>query len=95
MKEKPTNAPEHPGFFPLPVAAKWMGVSPRTLKRWMAQGLSYYQAGPGTKILFKPGDLEHFLTRHQQNVKSDLAQSVDQVTQELWAKKKKRHYEHF
>ena len=53
------------GFFPLSIAAAWAGVSSRTIKRWMVNGLPYHQAGPGTKILIKPADVEHFLTRHQ------------------------------
>ena len=54
-----------PGFFPLPIAAAWAGVSCRTVQRWLASGLPYHQAGPGTKILIKPSDVERFLTRHQ------------------------------
>ena len=47
------------GFFSLPVTATWFGVSSRTIKRWMEDGLPYYQAGLGRRILFKPSDVFH------------------------------------
>jgi len=58
---------EHPpfGFLPLNRAAVWAGVSERTLKRWIDKGLAKYQAGPHTKVLIRPSDIEAFLTRRQ------------------------------
>jgi len=54
-----------PGYLPLRDAAAWAGVSPRTVKRWIARGLPVYQAGPRTKVLIKPSDIEVFLNRVQ------------------------------
>ena len=54
-----------PGFLPLDQAARWMGVSSRTIKRWIQKGLPKHQAGPRSKVLIRRGDLEEFLTRTQ------------------------------
>jgi hypothetical protein len=35
------------------------------MKRWIVQGLPVYQAGPRTKVLISPIDIEQFLTRKQ------------------------------
>lgn len=50
---------------PLVEAAAWAGVSPRTIKRWIAKGLPRFQAGPREKVLIRPADIEAFLTRRQ------------------------------
>ena len=55
----------NPGFLPLAEAAQWAGVSPRTMKRWISKGLAYFQEGPRTKVLIRPGDIEEFLTKRQ------------------------------
>ncbi|MCH8041444.1 MAG: helix-turn-helix domain-containing protein [Nitrospinae bacterium] len=75
------------GFLPLSVAATWAGVSPRTLKRWLSQGLPYHQAGPRTKVLIRPADIEKFLTRRQHPTPS-LDALVNQTLAELGEKKK-------
>ena len=71
-----------PGFMPLAEAAAWAGVSPRTMRRWISQGLPRHQAGPRGKVLIRPGDIEQFLTR-QQAAKPDLDAMVDEVMNEL------------
>ena len=71
-----------PGFMPLAEAAAWAGVSPRTMRRWISQGLPRHQAGPRGKVLIRPGDIEQFLTR-QQAAKPDLDAVVDEVMNEL------------
>ncbi len=71
-----------PGFMPLAEAAAWAGVSPRTLKRWIALGLPRYQAGPRSKVLIRPSDVEQFLTR-QQAQKRDLDKMVNEVIEDL------------
>ena len=71
-----------PGFLPLEQAAAWSGVSKRTLKRWIASGLPKYQAGPGSKVLIRPGDIEAYLTRHQANP-PNIDSMVDEVMNEL------------
>lgn len=54
-----------PGYFSIEHAAVWADVHPRTIKRWIAQGLPTYQAGPQTKVLIKPGDIDAFLTKQK------------------------------
>jgi hypothetical protein len=76
-----------PGFLPLDQAAMWAGVSERTLKRWIAQGLPKYQAGPRTKVLVRPGDIERFLTRKEAQP-PPLNQLVDEVFQSLMTGRK-------
>jgi hypothetical protein len=58
-------SPLAPGFLPLADAALWAGVSPRTMKRWMAHGLPYRQERPRAKVLIKPSDIDAFLSRRQ------------------------------
>jgi predicted site-specific integrase-resolvase len=53
------------GYLPLREAAKWAGVSPRTLKRWIGRGLPKYQAGLRQKVLIRASDIERFLARSQ------------------------------
>jgi len=63
-------------------AAAWAGVSPRTMKRWIEQGLPRYQAGPRSKVLVCPTDIEHFLTRRQSPA-PDLDAMVNAVMKDL------------
>ncbi len=72
----------NPGFLPLAEAAQWAGVSPRTMKRWISKGLAYFQEGPRTKVLIRPGDIEEFLTKRQM-AKPDLDAMVEEVFDEL------------
>jgi len=74
------------GFLPLQEAAAWAGVSVRTLKRWINQGLPFYQAGPRTKVLIRPADIENFLTR-QQHQTTSLDALVNETLAELGAKR--------
>ena len=73
---------ERVGYLPLKEAAIWAGVSARTVKRWLADGLPSYQAGHRTKVLIRPMDIDEFLTRRQVpqvNIKA----LVDEVLHEL------------
>ena len=70
------------GYMSLVDAAAWVGVSPRTLKRWITRGLPTYQAGPREKVLVRPGDIEQFLTRKQAPT-PDLGAMVEDVLQGL------------
>lgn len=54
-----------PGYLPLREAARWAGVSPRTLKRWIRRGLPTFQAGPREKVLVRPKDIDNFLVRRE------------------------------
>jgi len=71
-----------PGFLPLKEAATWAGISSKTLKRWIESGLPKYQAGPGSKVLIRPGDIEAYLTRHK-TARHDLDVMVNEVFQDL------------
>jgi hypothetical protein len=73
-------AAHSPGYMPLEAAAQWAGVSVRTLKRWINRGLPRYQAGPRERVLVRPVDIEHFLTR-QQKPSPNLDEMVDEVFQ--------------
>ena len=75
------------GFLALKNAATWAGVSERTMKRWIGQGLAVYQAGPRTKVLISPKDIEQFLTRKQAQP-VDLKALVDGVLASLKGNKK-------
>jgi len=75
-----------PGFLPLAEAATWAGVSSRTLKRWIASGLPKYQAGPRSKVLLRPTDIEAYLTRQVANA-PNLNALVDEVVKELMPSK--------
>ena len=87
MSEKSPNlvANLQPGFLPLNRAATWAGISVKTLRRWMARGLPWYQAGPGEKVLIRPCDVEAFLTRRQV-LRTDLDAIVDGTLRELTGK---------
>ncbi len=71
-----------PGYLPLREAARWAGVSDRTIKRWVARGLPTYQAGPREKLLIRPTDIDAFLTRRQVPVQ-DLDEMVEEVMRSL------------
>jgi len=46
---------------PLREAARWAGVSPKTMQRWFERGLPHYQAGPREKVLVRREDINSFL----------------------------------
>ncbi len=76
------DVPIQLGFLSLQSAAQWADVSERTIKRWLERGLPRYQAGPRSKVLIKPGDIEAYLTRHQANP-PNIDAMVDEVMNEL------------
>jgi len=71
-----------PGFLSLEHAAEWADVSVKTIKRWIEGGLPKYQAGPGSKVLIRPTDIEAYLTRQQANP-PNIDALVDEVVKEL------------
>ena len=73
---------DKPGYLPLKEAAVWAGVSARTVKRWIADGLPSYQAGHRTKVLIRPMDIDQFLTRRQVP-QVDIKALVDEVLHDL------------
>ena len=56
-----SSASSQSGYMPLREAAKWAGVSARTMKRWLKRGLPGYQAGPREKVLVRREDMDTFL----------------------------------
>ena len=71
---------EQPGYLPVKKAAAWVGVSPKTLQRWIGRGLPVYQAGPREKVLVLPADIDKFLT-WQQRASVNLDGIVEEVLQ--------------
>lgn len=49
------------GYLPLREAAKWAGVSPKTMTRWFERGLPRYQVGTRGKVLVRREDLDVFI----------------------------------
>lgn len=70
------------GYLPLKQAAVWAGVSSRTMKRWLDGGLPSYQAGPRTKLLVRPIDIDQFLTRRQVS-QVDIDALVNETLKEM------------
>ena len=70
------------GFLSLEHAAEYADVSVKTIKRWIERGLPKYQAGPGSKVLIVPGDIERFLLR-KEAIPKNLNKMVDEVFNEL------------
>jgi len=76
-----------PGFLSLEHAAAYADVSVKTVKRWIEQGLPKYQAGPRSKVLIRPGDIERFLLRQESITHQNLNGMVDKVFRELQSNK--------
>jgi excisionase family DNA binding protein len=76
----PSNAPDE--FLSLGEAAQRHKISSRTLRRWIARGLPFYQACPRGRVLLRPCDLDRFLTRRQAP-KPALDVLVDEVVRDL------------
>ena len=55
-------------------------VSPRTVTRWIANGLHYGQASPGAKVLISPDDVEMFL-----GMKCKAQRNLDAMADEVMA----------
>ena len=73
---------ELPGYMNVKNAAAWASVSVKTLRRWCAEGLPSYEAGPGQKILVRPVDIELFLKRRPVQT-ADLDSIVNEVLHDL------------
>lgn len=71
-----------PGYLPLRDAAAWAGVSPKTMRRWLAKGLPRHQAGPREKVLVRLSEIETFLTT-QVTPQINLGAMVDDVLKGL------------
>jgi predicted site-specific integrase-resolvase len=64
-------------------AAAYADVSVKTIKRWIESGLPKYQAGPRSKVLIRPTDIETFLIKKSLNGSADLDQLVEGVARDL------------
>ena len=82
MEGQQTNHAVTPGFLSLEHAADYADVSVKTIKRWIESGLPKYQAGPRSKVLIRPTDIEVYLTR-QQATPPNIDALVDEVVKEL------------
>jgi len=82
--ERPTPIPR---YLSLKNAAAWVGVSDRTIKRWIAAGLPMYQERPRSKILIRPEDIESFLPKRQAP-RPDLNAMVNELMTEIEGKTK-------
>jgi excisionase family DNA binding protein len=70
------------GYMSVAMAAAWVGVSRKTVKRWIARGLSFYQAAPREKVLVRPVDIDAFLARRQ-TAQVNLSAMVENVMESL------------
>jgi excisionase family DNA binding protein len=70
------------GYMSVAVAAEWVGVSRKTVKRWIARGLAFYQAAPREKVLIRLVDIDAFLARRQA-AQVNLASMVKKVMESL------------
>lgn len=52
-----------PGWTKISAAAKYAGVSPRTLEDWLRDGLKYVQLPSGLRLT-KPEFIDQYLERH-------------------------------
>lgn len=63
LSETPV-APAHRAALQTPEAAKYIGVSPATLKKWRAEGLGPNYAKHGSLVLYRLEDLDRWLRKH-------------------------------
>jgi len=82
VESQQTNHARTPGFLSLEHAADYADVSVKTIKRWIEGGLPKYQAGPGSKVLIRPSDIEQFLIRKETKA-PNINEMVKEVLQEL------------
>jgi excisionase family DNA binding protein len=54
-----------PGYLSIEGAARYASVSPKTIKRWIQEGLSVYQGTTRGKVLIRPGDIDAYLMRKE------------------------------
>jgi len=70
------------GYLPLKEAATWVGVSTRTLRRWISRGLPVYRGTSKGKLLLRPTDIDEFLVR-EETIQPDLNEMVEEVLSKL------------
>ena len=77
------------GYMSVQSIARWADVLPRTVQRWLKQGLPFYQVRPRSRVLIRPSDVAAFLRRHEESP-SDLSQLVEDVFSEMVAKEHRK-----
>jgi predicted site-specific integrase-resolvase len=55
-----------PGDLTMAQAAGAARVHPKTIRRWVVEGLPAYRWGKGGRIMIRPDDLARFIDRHRQ-----------------------------
>ena len=71
-----------PEWIGIRAVAQYCSVSPKTVWRWVEQGLPYSQRGPRARVLIRHADLDAFLERRCKTG-VDLDRMVHQVIGEL------------
>lgn len=67
-----------PGYMPLREAAQWAGVSLKTIRNWIKNGLPQYRGTARGKVLVRPADIDIFLVKENAS-QIHLDQIVDDV----------------
>ena len=61
------------GWFKISSAAEYVDVTPRTLRKWLREGLSYSKA-PSGAILIKRSNIDEFLESFE--VKDNIVENI-------------------
>lgn len=75
MKQSPTHY--SPGYAKIKLASRYAGVSERTFRKWMKEGLKYIRLPSGT-ILIRYSAIDEWLCSHE--VQGD---EVDKIVNEI------------
>lgn len=71
------------GYGKVKDAARYTGVSPRTLRKFLRQGLKHVRLPTGT-ILIRYGWIDEFLSRFEVEEEQDRVKAlVDEITREM------------
>lgn len=69
-----------PGYLSIEGAARYAGVSTRTIKRWITRGLPVYQGSLRGKILIRPSSIDAYLEKKPApHAEQDLDAMVEDV----------------
>ena len=70
------------GYAKVKEAARYAGVSPRTLRKFLRQGLKHARLPTGT-ILIRYGWIDEFLGRYVEDGHDRVDKLVEEITQEM------------
>ena len=77
------TSPDPRGYGKVKEAARYAGVSPRTLRKFLKQGLKHVRLPTGT-ILIRYGWIDEFLARFEVEEEQDRVKAlVDEITREM------------